>query len=100
MNGGEGRARKHLPWGLPTVVARPPASVKLLQAAPDPPTAHRLGTASQLMAGWVCSLFSPAVASLRDRRAPSVDLGVQQRCMEGKEGPPPHVPLIWGNPDT
>lgn len=62
--------------GASPQVASPPASVMLLQAAPDSPRAHCLGTASQLMAGWVCSLFSPTVASLRGRRAPNVALGV------------------------
>lgn len=56
------------------------------------------GDRVQLMAGgyavcslplWLCCVIA----------TPSVDPGVQQLCMEGKEGSPPHVLLDTGNPD-
>lgn len=73
-------------WGLPTVVARPSASVKLLQAAPDPQ--ERTGPGDRVPIDGRVGMLSvlSAVALLRDRQAPSVDLGVQQLCMEGKGG--------------
>ena len=88
MNWGEGRARKHLPWGLPTG-SQASSFWQAAAGCPRPPKSTRPGACipadGQVAA---CSLFFPSVA-----------LGVQQLGMEGKEGCPPHVPLLRGDPD-
>ena len=98
MNGGEGRTRKRCPWGLPTV-ARPPASVMLMQAAPDPPRAHCLGTASQPdgRVGMLSVLSHCGFAAWPPGTQCSPRSLTTGYGREG--GRPPPVPLIWGDPD-